>query len=247
MAACLLVAWPAWGAPAAAQAGGKAPRKALVTARATALEERDGKRAALSAAEPADYGALGVTGLARAERIECDCSASGMAEGVKIAGVAAVGGLAGQKSVAESGRVAGLVASETEGDVVVAAGLDEAAGMVEPEAVDGLGLAAPDLKVAAAGRLTPAGGLSVAAVGGMAHVWSVGDELAFLAEREVWRGGPLWQTAARAMEDKRRGDMVSYSNGVARYWAEYRQIMERRRLLGEKEETAGTGERRGVR
>lgn len=247
MAACLLVAWPAWGAPAAAKAGGKAPRKPLATAGATTLEERDGKRAALKEAEPVASGVRGVSGLARAERMECDCRASGMAEGMKIAGVEAVGGMAGQKSVEASGRVAGMAESGAERNVVVAARLDEAAGMVEPEAVVRLGLAASDRKITAAGKLTPAGGLSVAAVGGMAHSWGVGDDVAFMAERQVWRGGPLWEIAARAMEEKRRGDMAAYSNGVARYWAEYRLIMERRRLLGENEEAAGTGRRPGVR
>jgi hypothetical protein len=60
----------------------------------------------------------------------------------------------------------------------------------------------------------------------------VENDVAFLADVDVWRGGPLGEIVTQAIQARRRGDEDAYQALLARYWVEYGAAIERRRVLG---------------
>jgi hypothetical protein len=97
----------------------------------------------------------------------------------------------------------------------------------------------PGLEQAVAGTnglvvagLSPAGRVMVDFVREIHGQQGVENDVAFLVDVDVWRGGPLGEIVMQAMQARRRGDEDAYQAFLARYWVEYGAAMERRRVLG---------------
>ena len=111
-----------------------------------------------------------------------------------------------------------LGASAKDSNVVVAAGLGEAVKDTNVAVVQGLS------------RVESI--VMVDFVREMNRQYDVGDDVAFLADVDVWREGPLGEIITQALRAKRAGDVGAYSNLLVRYWTGYSVAVERRRVLG---------------
>ena len=98
--------------------------------------------------------------------------------------------------------------------------------------VTGLGSAVAGTNGLVVAGLSPAGRVMADFVREIHRQQGVEDDAAFLGDVDVWRGGPLGEIITQAMVARRAGDQDAYERLLARYWAEYGAVMERRRALG---------------
>jgi hypothetical protein len=133
------------------------------------------------------------------------------------------GDLAVVARMAPAGSVAG------DGAVVALGGAVKAGGAAS---VPGLGRAVVGTNGLVVAGLSPAGYVMAAQVREINHQQGVEDDVAFLGDVDVWRGGPLGEIVTQAMLARRRGDEDAYQALLARYWVEYGAAMDRRRVLG---------------
>jgi hypothetical protein len=140
-----------------------------------------------------------------------------------------------------------LLVQPVAGDLVVVARMAPAGAVASDGAVAALGGAVAGtngLVVAGLGRavartnglvvagLSPAGRVMVDFVREIHGQQGIENDVAFLADVDVWRSGPLGEIGTQAMQARRRGDEDAYQALLARYWVEYGAAIERRRVLG---------------
>jgi hypothetical protein len=158
-----------------------------------------------------------VARMAPAGAVTRDGAVDVLAPAGSVARDVAVGALGGAFKAQDAAAVTGFGQVDKEEGAAVVTGLGRAVAGTNGLVVAGL---------------VPAGRVMAEFVREIHGQQGVENDAAFLADVDVWRGGPLGEIVTRAIRARQAGDMATYSNLVSRYWREYNVAVQRRVALG---------------